>query len=178
MNIVQAYIRQFPVLKDMVLLIKHLLKVHNLNDPYSGGISSYALTLMIVSFLQFQVFYCPPMHTPDFYKAYEHQHEDTGLTIAQFFHFYYYFVDIEKYVIAPNLPDQIPQQYPVYQKFMGAEDKLCITDPLNPANNVGKSSFNLDEIKECFKEACEVLYSNSSELNKLYDQWRDKVMKL
>jgi DNA polymerase sigma len=29
-----------------------MLKVSRLNDPYTGGISSYALLLMIVAFLQ------------------------------------------------------------------------------------------------------------------------------
>ena len=34
------------------MVLKQILKVDNLNDPYSGGISSYALTLMVVAYLQ------------------------------------------------------------------------------------------------------------------------------
>ena len=142
----------------MVLVIKHLLKVHNLNDPYSGGISSYALTLMIVAFLQFQKMYCNPMHCMENYRTYEQKHEDLGYTIAQFFHFYYHTVSkFEDYRIHPHHPDdKFNQQPTIYGRTpfsSNNEDKLEIIDPLNPKNNVGKSSFNIDEIKECFKES-------------------------
>jgi DNA polymerase sigma len=35
-----------PRLKPLVLVLKHLLQYHNLSDPYKGGLSSYALTIM------------------------------------------------------------------------------------------------------------------------------------
>ena len=41
-------------MKPLVLALKNILKQANLNDPYKGGISSYGLILMIVSFLQTQ----------------------------------------------------------------------------------------------------------------------------
>jgi non-canonical poly(A) RNA polymerase PAPD5/7 len=56
-RLVKDYMRQFGILNRMVMVIKQLLKVKDLNDPYKGGISSYALTLMIVAFLQFQFMY-------------------------------------------------------------------------------------------------------------------------
>lgn len=36
----------------MILVLKQILKVWGFNDAYTGGLSSYALFLMIVSFLQ------------------------------------------------------------------------------------------------------------------------------
>lgn len=38
----------------MILVLKQYLKVCQYNDPYFGGISSYALFLMIVSYMQSQ----------------------------------------------------------------------------------------------------------------------------
>ena len=115
------------------------------------------------------------------YRTYEQKHEDLGYTIAQFFHFYYHTVSkFEDYRIHPHHPDdKFNQQPTIYGRTpfsSNNEDKLEIIDPLNPKNNVGKSSFNIDEIKECFKESWEVLYWNTPELNKMYDEWIKKVM--
>lgn len=35
------------------MVLKHILKVYNVNDPYTGGLSSYALILMIVAYIQY-----------------------------------------------------------------------------------------------------------------------------
>ncbi len=40
------------LIEPLILVIKHMLKVWGYNDPYRGGLSSYALFLLIVSFLQ------------------------------------------------------------------------------------------------------------------------------
>jgi len=39
------------VIKPLILVLKQILKVWGFNEPYNGGLSSYALFLMIVSFL-------------------------------------------------------------------------------------------------------------------------------
>ena len=53
-ELVKQYMNQYESLKPLVLSIKNILKRANLNDPYKGGISSYGLILMIVTFLQTQ----------------------------------------------------------------------------------------------------------------------------
>jgi len=83
-DLVKDYMNQFPILSKMMMVIKQLLKVNNLNDPYSGGLSSYALTLMIVAFLQF--------HNMGYAKNlnlnYEVNLDDLGTTLLQFLSFY------------------------------------------------------------------------------------------
>ena len=44
--------RKYPSLTPLVLLLKQFLYERGLNNTYTGGLSSYCLTLMIVSFLQ------------------------------------------------------------------------------------------------------------------------------
>ena len=53
-ELVKGFISQYECLKPLVLVLKNILKISNLNDPYKGGLSSYGLILMIVSFLQAQ----------------------------------------------------------------------------------------------------------------------------
>lgn len=53
-ELVKSYMIEFEALEPLLYSLKNLLKNANLNDPYTGGISSYGLILMLVSFLQNQ----------------------------------------------------------------------------------------------------------------------------
>jgi DNA polymerase sigma len=48
----QRFQQRYPTLRPLVLTLKHLLFLRGLNKPYHGGLSSYALVLMVVAFLQ------------------------------------------------------------------------------------------------------------------------------
>lgn len=41
--------RAFPPLAKLIFVLKQYLSLHGLNEVFHGGISSYSLTLMIVS---------------------------------------------------------------------------------------------------------------------------------
>lgn len=51
-RLIRQYLRDFPSLKPLLLVIKCFLQQRMLNEVYSGGIGSYALLLLIVSHLQ------------------------------------------------------------------------------------------------------------------------------
>ena len=44
--------RYDPVLQTLVVVLKQFLLLRNLNEVFTGGISSYSLILMAISFLQ------------------------------------------------------------------------------------------------------------------------------
>lgn len=50
-NLVKDYIRECWYIEPLILVLKQMLKVNGLNDPYKGGLSSYGLLLMIVAFI-------------------------------------------------------------------------------------------------------------------------------
>lgn len=50
-KLVKEFLSENEIIEPIILVMKQILKVNNLNEPYFGGISSYALFLMIVSFL-------------------------------------------------------------------------------------------------------------------------------
>ena len=50
--LLQQYLYEYPSLRYLLYVLKQFLLLRNLNEVYHGGISSYALTLMVVSFLQ------------------------------------------------------------------------------------------------------------------------------
>ena len=51
-SLVKSYLQESQLIEPLILVLKQMLKVWGFNDAYTGGLSSYALFLMIVSFLQ------------------------------------------------------------------------------------------------------------------------------
>jgi len=47
--------QEFPALPYLVLVLKQFLNQRDLNDVYSGGLGSYSLILLIVSFFQVNI---------------------------------------------------------------------------------------------------------------------------
>lgn len=51
-ELIKNFKRRFPVLDKLVLVLKQFLLQRDLNEVFTGGISSYSLILMTISFLQ------------------------------------------------------------------------------------------------------------------------------
>lgn len=57
-ELIKTYIEQFPVLPKLVYVLKQFLLERDLNEVFTGGISSYSLILMCISFLQvYNIYY-------------------------------------------------------------------------------------------------------------------------
>lgn len=50
-DVVKQYLKSSEIIEPLILVLKQFLKANELNDPWKGGLSSYGLFLMIVSFL-------------------------------------------------------------------------------------------------------------------------------
>ncbi|CAN0244752.1 unnamed protein product, partial [Phaeothamnion confervicola] len=53
-RLVRGFVDQFPALRPLVLVLKQFLKDRGLCESYTGGLSSYALVLMVARYLQEQ----------------------------------------------------------------------------------------------------------------------------
>ena len=51
-SLIKSYLKEYKVLQPIILALKTILKNANLNNPESGGLSSYGLILMVVSYIQ------------------------------------------------------------------------------------------------------------------------------
>ena len=51
-KLIQRLTREFPPLRPLIIILKTFLSQRKLNDTYTGGIGSFVLSVMIVSFLQ------------------------------------------------------------------------------------------------------------------------------
>ena len=52
-KLVKDFLAENEIIEPLMLVLKQFLKISQFNDPYFGGLSSYALFLLLVSFLQY-----------------------------------------------------------------------------------------------------------------------------
>ena len=153
-KLVEKYLERYKVLKPIILALKTLLKNGNLNDPYKGGLSSYGLILMVVSFIQSEI---------DNEKYIENSPTILGETFLNVLGHYGIFFDYNNYVIITYpVDDKQDSEKENSFQFVPNAHELIIVDPLNNQNNVAKSTFQFMNIKMGFliafmvaKEDCE-----------------------
>ena len=136
-RVVRALLVQHPAARPLVLVLKLLLYTHALNEVYVGGLGSYALCLLVVSFLQ---------HTPLAADA----HADLGALLLACLQLYGADFDAEHCGVsvrgAGALFDKRARGWLVPDKPW----LLAIEDPAAPANDVGRASYNILQVRQLF----------------------------
>ena len=144
-EMIQAYIHTYPFLPKLVLVLKQFLTQRNLNEVFYGGISSYSLVLLLVSFLQ--------LHPR--YAATDPDTANMGVLLMEFFeqygrHFNYMTTGIVlngggAYITKDDIQTQ---------------DFLYIKDPSNtyrdcsdPMSNAARGCFGMFQVKQAFEHA-------------------------
>ncbi|XP_064610439.1 terminal nucleotidyltransferase 4B-like isoform X2 [Liolophura sinensis] len=147
-NLIKEYIREFPNLPYLVLVLKQFLLQRDLNEVFTGGISSYCLILLVVSFLQLH----PRIdaHSPE---------ANLGVLLVEFFELYgrnfnYWKTGIRikdggSYVPKDDIQKEMENGY--------RPSILCIEDPLVSGNDIGRSSYGAMQVKQAFEYAYLVL---------------------
>lgn len=143
-KLIEEFISQYPSLPFMVFALKQFLLQRDLNEVWTGGISSYSLILMIVSFLQ--------LHAPP-------EPENLGVLLIEFFELYgnnfnYFKTGISVmeggyYFSKEDAQRKMQQGY--------RTSLLCIEDPLNPGQDITKNSYGFMSVKQAFHYAYRVL---------------------
>lgn len=151
-ELVKLYLKEYEVLDLLIISLKNLLKCAGLNDPYKGGLSSYGLILLVVSFLQNQ---------EDQGKCILKESINLGRLFMEFLYYYGVFFDPTKYIIYTHIPNEKNKDnsfqviFKIFYLFKfsnttTSSHDFIIVDPLNRTNNVAKSTFNFQQIKVTF----------------------------
>lgn len=147
--LVKKYMAEYPNLKQLVVLLKYILNHRGLNEVWKGGLGSYALTLLVVNFLQ--------QHSRENAKK---DGENLGVLLLEFFELYGRQFNYETCGIrirdeAGYIPiDTLRKQMNAHGTKYGP---LCIEDPLNTTNDVGRSTFQWKHVQACFDHCCRKL---------------------
>ncbi|KAG6793839.1 hypothetical protein POTOM_003063 [Populus tomentosa] len=134
-------ISKWPELRPLCLILKVFLQQRELNEVYSGGISSYALLAMLMAMLQ---------NHRECQASLEH---NLGLLLIHFFDFY------GRKLNTTNVGVSCKGTGTFFSKrtkgFMnnGRPFLIAIEDPQAPENDIGKNSFNYFQIRSAFAMA-------------------------
>ncbi|XP_069770285.1 terminal nucleotidyltransferase 4A isoform X3 [Narcine bancroftii] len=156
---IKDFIKGYPVLPYLILVLKQFLLQRDLNEVFTGGISSYSLILMAISFLQLH----PRIDA-------RRPSVNLGVLLVEFFelygrHFNYLKTGIRirsggAYVAKDEIMKNMTNGY--------RPSMLCIEDPLVPGNDVGRSSYGAMQVKQVFDYAYIVLSHAVSPLARSY----------
>lgn len=157
---IKELLAKYPALRPLLLVIKQFLKQRHLNEVFTGGLGSYALTLLIVNFLQLH-----PMIQYGWIK----QEENLGVLLIEFFELYGKAFSYERVGISilgrGRYFDKSSREW-----FISKPHLLSIEDPYNPENDVTKGSFSIQTVRQAFYHAYILLSSILIKLNHQYDE--------
>ncbi|XP_067639501.1 non-canonical poly(A) RNA polymerase protein Trf4-1-like isoform X2 [Eurosta solidaginis] len=154
-ELIKKFKQDYPVLAKLVLVLKQFLLQRDLNEVFTGGISSYSLILMCISFLQLHP------HQIDHDKA------NLGVLLLEFFELYGRKFNYMKIGISiKNGGRYLPKEDLQREMIDGHRPSLlCIEDPLTPGNDIGRSSYGALQVKQAFEYAYMLLANAVSPLN-------------
>ena len=146
LELVKSYMKEYPPMRPLILALGTILKSANLNKVNSGGLPSYGLILMVVSFIQSQ--------KDNITNSFDLENIN-GKLFYDFLNYYGINFDFNKYVIITYLKNEInsPLSEKENQYNCGPNPnlkELAILDPLNKKNNVAKSTFQFMNVKMAF----------------------------
>ncbi|EMP28684.1 DNA polymerase sigma [Chelonia mydas] len=152
-------VTKYSLLPYLILVLKQFLLQRDLNEVFTGGISSYSLILMAISFLQLH----PRI---DARRA----DENLGMLLVEFFELYgRNFNYLKTGIRIKNGGAYIAKEEIMKAMTNGYRPSmLCIEDPLLPGNDVGRSSYGAMQVKQVFDYAYIVLSHAVSPLARSY----------
>jgi len=158
-----------PALRPLTLMLKELLRQHDLKSTYTGGLSSYALTNMVALFLLMS-----PM-----LRAEREAHAAAGnratppslptsptgtsvplaTLLLELLHFYGSIFDPAVHALGWDRGHQdepvvvVGRRHNCGPLAAFEQDPLIIFDPLNATNNIGKSCYRFSLVQQVFRNA-------------------------
>ena len=174
---VQNAVKCYPPLNFLVTLIKYLLCLKGLNKPYNGGLSSYAITLLVMAWLENNNYKKRNMAelflNLIYFYGYKFDSKIQGI------HFYF-----------NNKFDQDQKYCPFFDLTMYSlidRGMIFIADPtLPPFKNVSPNAFQFNEIQCQFRLLYDklseiktqfLIFSVKSENKEVYDEDLDLIVK-
>ncbi|WWC66924.1 uncharacterized protein I206_100831 [Kwoniella pini CBS 10737] len=147
-KIINQYLDSLPGSRQLILVVKSFLSQRSMNEVYTGGLGSYAVICLVISFLQ--------VH-PKLRRSELDPEENLGTLLIEFFELYgrnfnyqdvgisirkggYYYLKSSRGWLRPN------------QSFL-----LSVEDPQDRDNDISGGSFGIRQVKNTLAGAYELL---------------------
>lgn len=148
--LVKHYMRVFPAFRPITLVLKYFLAQRGLNETFSGGIGSFLVQLMVVSFLQHYRRNLGAEHDDPKYN-------NLGRLLVGFFTLYgrdlnYNDVGLSVRDGGSYFRKEDRQWYDDNRPFL-----ISVENPNEPSLDIGKNSYEIRTVKRSFDYARQVL---------------------
>ena len=149
--------------RPLIFVLKYLLYYHALNEVYTGGLGSYALTLMVVAHIQRQQQLQLQQAQAQQQQAQQQAQPaaDLGALLVSFLRFYGLELDYERHGVALRGEDGAGSTLFAKRERGWLDDEkpylLALEDPSDPENDVGRGAFRILAVRQLFRDAYEQL---------------------
>ncbi|KAJ7083322.1 hypothetical protein B0H15DRAFT_850579 [Mycena belliarum] len=144
-EVVNGYLDQMPALRPLILIVKGFLSQRNLNSAAYGGLGSYVVICMCISFLQLN-----PSKRPQEYIDKPVESESLGALLADFMFYYGIEFPYATSYISVQEGKLLPKSS-AHWITNKTPDALSIQCLVNPDSDIGKSAGRLEAIRGAFK---------------------------
>jgi len=143
-QLIKMFKKKFPVLPKLVSVLKQILIRRDLACVFTGGLSSYCLTLMLMSFLQ--------LHPRSDVST---QSVNLGVLLLEFLELYGCRFNYDSLAISVRdggcyLPKQQLQVEPDISHRWAPAGGLAIEDPFQPGKDIARNSHKMGMVRQAF----------------------------
>lgn len=128
-------------MQPLIILLKFFLQMRNLSDTYFGGIGSYLLYCMVLSFLQ--------MHDTSCRKSSDDANT-LALVFIDFFYYWGFIRDYEQFATSVRGLGHVFPRSTMREKDAGM---FSCQSPLEPSIDIGKNAYNMPSVRTAFQQA-------------------------
>ena len=147
-NMVTSFSRDYPFFKHLTMVLKSFLSRRQLHETYSGGVGSFVLAVMVISFLQ---------HRQRVHVAVARQSWNLGSLLMDFLSLYGCCLNYNKVAISLKNGGMYIKK-PQTGQNQSNSVVLSIENPMNPASPyIGENSFLMPKIRRAFEQGLQLL---------------------
>ena len=141
-ELIKSYIQEFPHIPKLIFVLKQFLAQRQLNEVYFGGINSYNLFLLFVSFFQ--------LHPRNLTSE---KNANLGVLLIEFFELYGRNFNYMKTGICVNDGGSyFPKENEIAERTTD-NGLLYIREPLNRTLNTARGCYGMWQVKQSFEHA-------------------------
>jgi hypothetical protein len=149
---VSELLDSFPESRYLIPLVKYFLQQRDANEPYKGGLGSFATSLLVLSFLQHH-----PIYTT---RTQDRPRFGLGRLLLDFFRYHSSLGGLNPQRVAIALTKDRGYYFPRSQSYItqtvgptGQEVQMLLEDPGTPTNNGASSLRNWHQVSSAFDGA-------------------------
>jgi len=144
-NFVKNFMQKYPPIRPLLIVLKQFMHQRELNVTYTGGVGSFLLQLMVISFMQHHVRNAMKMGKPFQYNL--------GSLLLEFLELYGKTFNYVTTGISVRNSGSYFNKRNAGCVNVQRPGLICVENPEDPSADVGRNSFKILQIRRVFEHA-------------------------